>query len=134
LESTTAEERVPPFLKLAESDAAGDQAERAWMKRYRPDAIFCAGYLAETLLAGMSVQVPRDIGMADISMPFAITQTAHGLQRKRCRQVLCNVCIKSWLKPLDARRRTCNSYPSEFNSTWLGAARDPEKSKNRKKP
>ncbi|MFZ4716987.1 MAG: LacI family DNA-binding transcriptional regulator, partial [Chthoniobacterales bacterium] len=49
LESTAPEDRVPTFLKLSESDPAGDQAARAWMKRYRPDAIFCAGYLADAL-------------------------------------------------------------------------------------
>ena len=81
VESTAAEDRVPPFLKLAESDAAGDQAARAWMKRYRPDAIFCAGYLADALLAGMGLQVPRDIGLADLSMPFAMTSRAGIFER-----------------------------------------------------
>lgn len=81
LESIAPEDRVPPFLKLSESDPAGDQAARAWMKRYRPDAIFCAGYLADALLAGMGLQVPRDIGLADISMPFAMTSRAGIFER-----------------------------------------------------
>ena len=76
MESTSAEDRVPPFLKLAESDAAGDQAAR--------------------FLQGNRFQVTCSIwGVPSFPAKEILTQTAHGLQRKRCLQALCNVCMES---------------------------------------
>jgi LacI family transcriptional regulator len=80
-DSSTRADRVPPFLKLAESDPVGDRAARAWIAHCRPDAIFCAGHGADELLAGMGLHVPRDLALADLSMPFATKSRAGIFER-----------------------------------------------------
>jgi len=71
MEVSSRADRVPPFLKLSDSDPSGDQAARSWMNRHRPDAVFCAGFYADALLEGMALRVPHDIALADLSMAFA---------------------------------------------------------------
>lgn len=77
-ESCIQADRVAPFLKLADSDPVGDCAARAWIVHCRPDAIFCAGHGADELLAGMGLRVPRDLALADLSIP-RVTKSRAGI-------------------------------------------------------
>ncbi|MFZ4682378.1 MAG: LacI family DNA-binding transcriptional regulator, partial [Terrimicrobiaceae bacterium] len=81
MEVSTRADRVPPFLKFSDSNPASDHAAQSWMKRFRPDVIFCAGYGADALLAETGLRVPNDVALADISMPSPTTNRAGIFER-----------------------------------------------------
>lgn len=59
---------VPGFYALDENDPARDAAARQWLARYRPEAILCAGGLADRLVAGAGLESGRDVAIVDLTL------------------------------------------------------------------
>lgn len=59
---------VPPFLHLSEAAPEGDRAAKEWLNAHRPDALLCAGNLADRLVVAAGLTIPGDVALADFTM------------------------------------------------------------------